>query len=85
MPNDLPISSTVFALLCADAEAGRSIDLARAGLHATFEQARALAILMKGSGVLSLRNEGFDLCEMSELRLFGCTWLDGRSADRPKT
>lgn len=75
------LSDAVFELLCKNAEAGQSINLAGAGLHATFEQARTLVTLMKKRGTLWLRNEGYDAREMAELRLTGCNWI----GDRPET
>lgn len=85
MPNYLPMSKDVFDLLCVQAEAGRSIDLSRAGLRATFEQARMLVTLIDGAGTLSLRNEGYDDPEMAQLRLLGCRWVEGSPSDRPQT
>jgi len=85
MENRLPMSSNLFALLCVQARAGRPLDLAGAGLHATFDQARTLAALMKGPGSFSLRNEGYDDNEMVELRLLGCRLTDDKSSGRPYT
>jgi hypothetical protein len=75
------LSNAVFELLCANAKAGQSINLARAGLHATFEQARTLVTLMSRRGILSLNNESYDARERAELRLLGCQWI----GDRPET
>jgi len=85
MSNYLPMTSTVFDLLCVQAEAGRSVDLTRGGLRATFAQAKAIATLMTGAGVLSLRNDGYDVCEATELFLLGCQLVNDKSSDRPET
>lgn len=74
------LSDAVFELLCGNAEAGQSVNLARAGLHATFEQARTLLTLMNGRGISSLREDGYDSCKKVELRLSGCQWI----SDRPE-
>jgi hypothetical protein len=85
MPTDLPISDVVFDMLCAQAEAGRSIDLARAGLRPTFEQAKALVSLMNGAAVLSLRKDGLSVRDLVELRMSGCRLVDVHPSDRPQT
>jgi len=71
------MSETVFELLCGDAKAGRSINLAAGGMHATYAQARTLVVLISGVGKLSLHSEGYNACELAELRLLGCIWVDG--------
>jgi hypothetical protein len=78
------ISAALFELLCIQAKAGRSIDLARANLLPTLEQAETLMTLMSGGGVLSLRKHGFDVTQLVALRLSGCKWVDDLS-DRPLT
>jgi sulfur transfer complex TusBCD TusB component (DsrH family) len=80
-----PISSVVFELLCVQAEAGRPINLVAAGVHATFDQARTLAVLMKRPGTLSLRKEDYDHRETAELRLTGCQWITEATAGKPET
>jgi hypothetical protein len=84
-PDEFPMSSALFELLCVQAEAGRSIDLAVAGISATFTQAKTLVTLLKDRGILSLRNHGYDDCEMVELRLLGCRWVKVDANDRPQT
>jgi hypothetical protein len=80
-----PISSVVFELLCVQAAAGRPINLVAAEVHATFDQARTLAVLMKKPGTLSLRKEDYDHRESAELRLMGCQWITEASLDKPET
>jgi hypothetical protein len=85
MSTDRQMSNVVFKLLCVQAEAGRPIDLARAGLRPTFEQAKTLVTLMNRAAILSLRKDSFDDYELVELRLLGCKWVDGKLSDRPET
>jgi len=79
------ISAAVFELLCIQAKADRSIDLARADLCPTFEQAEALVKLLREPAVLSLRKNGFDVSQLAILRLSGCRLVDDDLSDRPQT
>jgi hypothetical protein len=81
MPTTLQISDVVSDLLGTQAEAGRPIDLARAGLRPTFERAKILVTLMNGAAVLSLRKDGFDVRELVELRMSGCRRVDDHPSD----
>ena len=72
--NTMPMSSTVYGLLLENARSGMRIDLAQAGLRATFEQARTLAEAMRKPGILTLRREWFDDEEQIRLRFLECSF-----------
>ena len=75
MPNGRPISQDLFDLLCIRAKSKQPINLATAGLWATYEQAKTLLELMDATGLLTVNNEGYDGCEMMTLGLLGCKFV----------